>query len=104
MKGLKLVLFILIYKAVVMSCAASNRTSLLVSHAIKSVLVEYFARNSAKVDVVFYGESENLNESIIREIFISISNSISFQTSTDGADNNLRRQLNTSSVFLFESR
>lgn len=99
MKSTSLSLFLIFLHYVnTLNC---NRTSL-AACAISSILLEYYAKNEWKVDVINYG-SGGKSEKIVDELLRNKKDLISFQVSKASAENDWKNTLNISSILLFDS-
>lgn len=98
---LKLFWFFILLRLIYSQEEASRES--LVAHAVNSILEDYFAKKSPKVDVIFYGEITKENEKVIEEILCNKPDSIAITVSKSGRENPRRNQLNISSILIFES-
>jgi hypothetical protein len=103
MRACVFTLFILIYNLEVYSCAKETLKSL-AAPAINSILVEYFAKTAAKVDLIYFGSKATKSDKIFDEVLRNKSDLITFQVSMDGVQNPWKRKLNFSSVLIFNRR
>ena len=78
MKGYFLVLLILLNKSEVNSCAKRWLKSL-AAPAINSIFVEYFANDSAKVNVIYFGSKATESDEIVDQVVRNKSDSITFK-------------------------
>ena len=75
----------------------------IISSAINEIFVEYFAKDLAKVDIVYYGNKTGPSEDLIEEVLLHKTDSVSVQVSKGGTENAWRNQLNISSLLVFDS-
>lgn len=71
--------------------------------AISSILVEYFGKNSQKVDLINFGKVKRENEKIFDKILRHKDDSVTFKVLCDAAENSWGLKLNTSSILTFDS-
>lgn len=98
MKVKSLLLLFLFHFSDAYNCAGTS----LASCAIDNILVQYYAKNADKVDVINYG-SDGKNEKLIDELLRNKNDSIAFQVSKSSAENYWKTKLNISSILMFDS-
>lgn len=100
-------MFNLIYIAVPRSLATKKGIVSLVSallQAVENILLDFFAKTSAKIDVIYYESKAKAGEKLIDDIFgVRRNSSISFRVSNVWSFKRLQKGLNISSLISFES-
>lgn len=92
-------LFLLVLMSVC-RCAFCDKKSL-EFHAIRSIIDEYFAINSPKIDIICFGNQTSGSEKLESDLLRSRNTKISFKVSQGGKNN--RNQLNGPSILIFDS-
>lgn len=73
------------------------------SRAIHEVLNDYFTNNSAKIDIVYFGERSGLAEKLVYEILRNQNGLISLRVFKELQENLLREELDVSLLVIFDS-
>lgn len=100
MKPLSLFRLFIVFQSI--CCIISSKTIYLASSAINGVLEEYFAKNLAKVDLIYYGSENGASEILVKEIVRSRKDSVSIKV-YKGVKNVSKEKLSQSTLLTFDS-